>query len=199
MRRFERLPVPEILLTHKDQITSHYIKQRTGNSSHTFKWPQRENTRLNQSLLPTLEMQTQDHCSYCDGFPLKKSDYTIDHFKPKSDPAYYHLVVEWTNLYLCCGACQQRKEKYSDLLLRPDDMDYSFSEYFDYNFEEHKLLPNPAKPIENQERATVTIELFDLNHTGQKKSRQFMFKAYQNDETKITDDLGYRFMFDIVK
>jgi uncharacterized protein (TIGR02646 family) len=199
MRRFVRLPEPDKLTVYKDQITSHYIRKRDENKPYLFNWPQRDGQTIREFILPLLIKQTQDHCSYCDGFPLKRDDYTIDHFKPKSIPEYYHLVAEWTNLYLCCGACQERKNRYNVLLLRPDDVHYSFEEYFDYNFEKHKLTPNTAKPVENQERARVTIDMFDLNHIGQKRSGQLMLKAFKEDETKNMDDFGYRFMFDITK
>lgn len=199
MRKFVRLMEPEILAKNKTEITENYIRSRSANPAYKFQWPQREDRQVYKKILARLIEQTQEHCSYCDGFPLKKGDYQIDHFKPKSLPGFYTLVAEWTNLYLCCDACQKRNNKYDNLLLHPDSEDYAFEDYFDYNFSEHLLLPNPARPAINQQRATITITLFDLNHKGHKISRQRMLEAYKYNREITIDDLGYRFMFDLIK
>jgi uncharacterized protein (TIGR02646 family) len=201
MRKFERLPKPEILAEAEAEITADYINRRAEKPGYQFQWPQKEGVKLNQHLLPVLKTQTEDHCSYCDGFPLQKGNYTIDHFQPKSQPAFYHLVVEWTNLYLCCHICQQKSDNYNDFLLRPDAADYQFEEYFIYEYNSQELKPNPAKPATNQLRASETIRIFDLNHPGLISSRELMWDLFQRnqilppEERRGINRYGFRFMF----
>jgi uncharacterized protein (TIGR02646 family) len=50
-------------------------------------------------------------CAYCES-AITHIDYGhIEHFRPKSTPAYYELAVAWDNLLLACGRCNGRENK----------------------------------------------------------------------------------------
>ncbi len=195
MLKFTRLQEPEVLATNWEKYGERYKQNRIADTGFSFTWPTIERVTLNNILLPTLLLQTQDHCSYCDHFPLRRGDNTIDHFKPKSLEDFYHLVCHWENLYIACKHCQDSKGSlYSENLLRPDEITYSFDTYFSYNYALHKLEPNESEPIENQLKATETIRIFDFNHLGQIQARKFAFDKYVLDKTPVMNDYNYRFM-----
>jgi len=50
-------------------------------------------------------------CAYCES-AITHIDYGhIEHFRPKSTPAYYELAVAWGNLLLACGRCNGVENK----------------------------------------------------------------------------------------
>jgi len=195
MRRFNQEDLPQILIDNWKQIGDNYSQRRIVNPGYAFSWPQINNIKINHLILRGLQRQTQEHCSYCDNYPPKIGDETIDHFKPKTVPAFYNLVANWENLYLACKHCQEAKgTQYSEELLRPDAPDYNFSDYFIYDFDEHKLTPNPIAAPENQNRAQMTFNIFQLNHTGLSKTRKRNLACYRSGEFK-EDELGFRFIY----
>lgn len=196
MRKFTRLPVPQILETNWEIWGDRYKTNRLANNGHSFNWPQIGSIKLNQLLFPILKAQTQDHCSYCDGFPLGTADNTIDHFKPKSDTRFYKEVCAWPNLYIACADCQKLKgTQYDDLLLRPDDLEYEFNNFYTYNSTYHKIeiLPNLIGVA--KERAEMTLKIFGFNHPAFCKSRQISFERFMGNANPILDDFGFRFIF----
>lgn len=86
--------------------------------------------------------------------------------------------------------------KYDDYLLRPDAADYTFFRYFVYNFSEHKIEPNPGATAEDQQKAEITIEIFNLNHPGVKTGRRLSFERYVRDLAPDLNDYCYRFVFE---
>jgi len=187
-----RLEGPETLTNRSENIGREYAERRQTDHAFRFQWP----PQIYKEVRRTLALQTNDHCSYCDGFPLGEGDETVDHFKPKTDERFYHLVAQWHNLYLACNDCQKsKKTQYSDSLLRPDAEDYDFGKYFAYNFSSNELIPNPAASFEVQERARVTIQIFNLNHSSYKMSRKYAITCYQSNEYEISD-LPYRYLFE---
>lgn len=97
MRQFTRLDTPQYLADNWVSWGKRYAQNKTQNSSHTFQWVAHEGKKLNQKILPLLTQQTQAHCSYCDAYPMKISDETIDHFKPKGSSQFYHKLFNRRN------------------------------------------------------------------------------------------------------
>lgn len=197
MRRFDRQPAPPLIEDNWEDIGATYANRRFADPAYSFSWPQINNQRINAVAMPILVEQTGGHCSYCDIFPLRRGDETIDHFKPKTDPLYYMDVCKWENLYLACKHCQDSKRtQFHDLLLRPDELNYSFQYYFSYNYTTHAISPNPAASDEDQQRAAWTIEIFDLNFPALKTSRRHSYERYTKTIVPLIDDFSYRFMLD---
>jgi uncharacterized protein (TIGR02646 family) len=197
MRKFVRTKGPDFLTAKWKDWGSKYRQSREQNRSHIFKWPQLEKQSLNHHLLPVLKSLTQDHCSYCDIYPLMSSDHTIDHFGPKSNPLFYDEVCKWENLYVSCNRCQgAKKEQYHARLLRPDDEAYRFSEYFLYDYTTHRIEINTAASPENQERAKITRSIFDFNEPGLLIARRKAFQRFIGTIDPELDDFDFRFMFE---
>src|SRR5262245_20104431 len=140
---------------------------------------------------------TAEHCAYCDGHPIDSvGAEAVDHFRPKSHPAFYELVCTWTNLFLTCTTCNHAKaEIWDDALLQPDDLDFSFDRYFEYRFDNGTLQPASAATAEEQRRAVRTIEILQLNRPGACASRrravQWMRSAIAGDDV---GSLPYRYL-----
>ncbi|WP_143092601.1 HNH endonuclease [Arsenicibacter rosenii] len=205
MKAFSRLSCPPFLLDVSRKFKQErwvlygdkYKQNRIKNASFIFKWPTLNKITINHYILPQLRAQTDDHCSYCDGYPLRKGDESIDHFLPKSNSDFYHLVCSWENLYLACSHCQESKvEKVDLLVLRPDTVDYSFQKYFTYNYISHEIDINLKATSEDQERAKATRKLFDFNHPAMIISRRHAFERYCNAANPILEDYNFRFMFE---
>ena len=204
MRRFTRLATPQYLteINAKKQLqnwevwSNRYAQNKIKKQSYQFSWI-KEKQKINHLLLPSLTAQTQNHCAYCDAYPMKVSDETIDHFKPKGDGRFYHLAYQWENLYYCCADCQKAKwEQFDDDLLRPDAADFSFSRYFIVNYSTGEIDSNPAASPEDQHRASITIDIFDLKHKAQCTSRRHSVERFQSMPHADLEDFAYRFMFD---
>ncbi|MBO0934027.1 hypothetical protein [Fibrella aquatilis] len=145
--------------------------------------------------MPALRALTDGHCAYCDLYPLRKPEESIDHFLPKSNPQFYANVCQWENLYLSCPTCQSKGEQYDADLLRPDDVAFTFSRYFIYNYQSHEIEVNPLATLDNQRRADVTRRLFNLNDKGHCAARRIALERWEKrDPDYIIDDYNYRYL-----
>lgn len=224
MRYFTRRKVPIVLtelmskhnpLPRWEHWGKQFAANRQNNKSFPFQWPEVEGTKLNHLLLDDLKGQTDKHCSYCDNFPLTKGNYSIDHFKPKKD--FHVLVCAWENLYYACGHCQAPKlEKFDPLLLRPDEENFNFHDYFEVNVytQQISILPKLTSGSRAHQQAMQTITLLDLNNTTLVQCRKREFERYFNrprpelvadqaDPLKLPEpdaeelaEFAFRFMFD---
>ncbi len=198
MNRFTRTVCPAILSEKWEEWGNRYSSNRVRNPGFSFQWPEVNGKPLNQWLLPDLLAMTQHHCSYCDGYPLRLADKTIDHFRPKSNPEFYGEVCKWENLYVSCGHCQKAKmEEYHSGLLRPDASDYDFFRYFVYNYTDHTIHPNPLAVIADQERAEVTIEILHLNESGLVEARRMEYNRFFVSNPGLLPEI-YSFRFILI-
>src|SRR5262249_7037895 len=105
MRRFRRLERPDFLTDKWEQWGTQWEQRRKENPAASFHWHKVGNEPVNQKLLVTLKKQVQDHCSFCDIFPVSPpSNDTVEHFRPKTK--YPKEAYKWENLYYCCDHCQ---------------------------------------------------------------------------------------------
>ncbi len=205
MRKFTRSEAPAILTAlvpptqqpRWEVFGDRYNQNRQANPGHAFQWPQVDNLPLNQHLLPVLRDLTDGHCAYCDLYPLRKPEESIDHFLPKSNPQFYTLVCQWENLYLSCPTCQSKGDQYNADLLRPDEVTFTFSRYFIYNYQSHEIEVNPLATPNDQRRADVTTRLFRLNDTGHCSARRIALERWmKRDPDYVLADYNYRYMLD---
>ncbi len=118
---------------------------------------------------------------------------TIEHFQPKSQ--FPNLVCDWNNLYLCCYNCQKKGERYSPLLLRPEALDYSFERYFLYNSRTNEIEVNVRATRLDQERAAVTIELYQLNDFDRPTASGMFLDKYLKTTAPIINDFPFRYLY----
>ena len=197
MRPFNRLDAPDFLTENWEKWGKEYAARKTANPSYLFNWKQHQGQPVNQRLLPVLREQTQRHCSYCDFFPPRLGDDTIDHFKPKGGTRFYHSAYQWENLYFYCWHCQKAKgEEFDEALLRPDEPGYSFKRYFIYEADTGEIEVNPAASPEEKHRAEVTIRLLGFNKEGQSIARRREFQFFEKQIFDDVNDHAFRFLFE---
>lgn len=198
MRPFERLPAPDFLAENWERWSLEYEVRKTADSGFQFSWHQPGYRHINRQIKPLLQTQTDEHCSYCDFYPARQGDDTIEHFKPKGQKAFYRFAYQWENLYFCCWHCQKAKgEQFDDALLRPDEPTYSFEKYFIFKFSTGEISVNPVASEVDKHRAEVTIKLLKMNEEGQMLTRKREWQAY--DKRAHGDSLGdyaFRFLFE---
>ena len=186
MRKFVRGEEPGLLKDKGAQWTGAWVARRQEKPAAKFQWPEHDGVKLNHHLLPALKLQTQNHCSFCDGFPVEDvSHETIEHFRSKT--RHPEEAYAWTNLYYACTACQGGKQDTdSDELLRPDDPAYEFPDYFYWDVESGILLVNPRSSAIHQLRAKATCRLYGLNDHNRpiyrKEQRRWWLKLRGEDE-----------------
>ncbi len=201
MKHFERTQAPDFLQNNSVKWGNEYAEKKKEKPSLKFNWKKHGGKPVNQHIEPLLKAMTDQHCSYCDHFPPQISDDTIDHFCPKGDERFYSLAYEWTNLYSACGDCQAiKKANFNPYLLRPDAPDYSFERYFVYNYLEHEIEVNVNAPPEDQQRATITLDILGFNRAGIKDSRRHALERFLGKKKEEIDllDFPYRFMLGLL-
>ena len=160
MRKLIRGEEPEILKNHWAKWGLEWEERHAAGAN--FYWHKVDGQPVNQLILSALKQQTQEHCSFCDNFPVAPPSIdTIDHFKPKAE--YPREAFRWSNLFFCCTFCQRKQGDFSDLVLAPDTSDYEFDRYFRWDHTQGTLEVNEATDVEDQARAARTIEYFRLN------------------------------------
>jgi uncharacterized protein (TIGR02646 family) len=184
MRKLVRAPEP-LFLASKCQEWGEDWRQRQANGQ-PFYWHHIDGKPVNQQLLPLLREQTQDHCSFCDHFPVDPpSIATIEHFRPK---AMFPLeAFQWSNLFFACTHCQQKGTAFTDIVLAPDAAHYEFDRYFRWDHTKGTLEVNDSAAPEDRPQAEATIAYFRLNvgHPTQRKI-QLIRRSKHQDESLDT-------------
>jgi uncharacterized protein (TIGR02646 family) len=190
MRKFKRKPEPPFLTVNWENWGIEWEKRRLENPNTVFHWHVIDGEIVNQKLLPLLKAQTQDHCSFCDAFPVNSASVdTIEHFRPKSE--FPREAYKWVNLYYCCTHCQQKGANFDQALLSPDAIDYQFDRYFRWDFTTGELLVNEQAALEDQTRACITITFYKLNINHPKWRKRELRKRWQGENDPL-DDFAYR-------
>ncbi len=195
MIKIERIDAPEWLLENWEQWGKDYEE-----SGKEFTW--KVGKKRKRELVDLLLEMTNDHCSYCDNFPMARSlQETIDHFRPKS--IFKLIAYLWENLFVACSKCQQRNNNFDEKLLKPDESDYSFHRYFEFDGETFMIEPQRKATTTDQERAIITITLFRLNGKEEDRGtrrdisleRRRIYRQFINDPNPEIEDYPFRFMF----
>lgn len=189
-----RPAAPQILTDGRDEWTAAYTGRRRSDPGATFSWPTVENKPLNQHILPLLMAMTEQHCAYCDGYPLTATGYaTIDHFRPKS--RFPADALTWDNLFPACLLCQKRcggGVDWCEALLKPDMAGYDFARYFRFVAATGEIESNPEASEEDQHCADETIRIFALNIGERPAIRRNYIRRYRDADDEIR---AYRFAF----
>lgn len=147
-----------------------------------------------QEITSELFEITKNHCCFCDIHPLKASGATVEHFRPKS--AFPLVSYVWENLFYCCTNCQKKGSKFplDFKLLKPDQVSYSFSYYFIYNFSTGIIKTNPMRSFSEKKRAENNIELYGLNKYGRPEARVLERKKFLDANNPNTESYSFRFI-----
>lgn len=188
-------PAPEFLRSNYKKWGKRYKAKRDDPAkSRDFIWATHEKQKVNVLLLPFLRRETNSHCSFCDGFPLETTGETIEHFRPKS--VFPLLSYLWANLLYCCKYCNENKgENPERLLIKPNDINYSFEKYFLFDYDSGNVESNPALIEIDKLKAENTIRLYGLNEYNRPYRRKFYLKQFQKMQNPDVEDFPYRFIF----
>lgn len=190
MRSFARGAEPAFLAARWEEWGLEWEQRRHANAGAQFHWHQIEGEFVNRKLLPLLKEQTQNHCSFCDNFPVSPPSIdTIEHFRPKA--RYPREAYQWANLYFCCMYCQQKSDAFDEAALRPDAADYHFDRYFRWDYTLGTIEVNDRASVEDQFRAEVTIRLYRLNE-GHPSFRKLELRRRAQGMEDPLDDFAYR-------
>ena len=190
MRKFQRGNEPDFLADKWERWGLEWEERRNQAPSPSFNWRVIDGEKVNHKLLPFLKQQTQDHCSFCDAFPVAPpSIETVEHFRPKS--AFPKEAYHWLNLYFCCMYCQQKGDDFDEGLLRPDAADYDFDNYFRWDFTTGRMEVHTLASEQDQQRAEVTIRLYRLNE-WHPRLRKLAMQHRSADQAISPDELPYR-------
>ena len=159
-----------------------------------FSWYEFDLVAANEWILPALREMNQEHCCFCDGFPVAGlSSETIEHFRPKSREEFYELAYEWTNLFYCCSDCQKHKrEQWDERLLKPDSADFDFDRYFMFDYTTGAVRPLPTASADEQVRAEVTIRLYGLASKERCRNRRTERRKWERTTDALLDYWAYR-------
>ena len=190
MRKFTRLPAPEFLLDKWEAWGEEWKRRHDADPAARFDWHTVEGERVNHKLLPALKAQVQDHCSFCDNYPVcPPSHETVEHFRPKTD--FPREAYRWENLYYCCDCCQRKGDEFDEALLRPDAEYYAFDRFFRWDYTRGTLEVNERASAEDQRRASVTLKLYRLN-VGHPSLRRRELRRRSLMPNEPLDDFAYR-------
>ncbi|HRH90344.1 MAG TPA: hypothetical protein PLW01_00340 [Agitococcus sp.] len=193
MRKLTRMVALDCWQKKSAQWNADYVKKVQENPSYKFVW--RDHKKCFSCAKEQLMSMTQHHCAFCDGALGVESRKTIEHFRPKE--SFPQLAYTWDNLFPCCDVCQSEKlAQFDESLLKPDEQDYRFYDYFEVNFKTGEIHPISTVSQDNQHRADVTIKLYQLNKPERCKARLKELKAFRPNDGDILDDFNYRFFLE---
>ncbi len=195
MMKIVKTTAPEFLRSNYKKWGKRYkAKRNNPTKSDKFIWATYQGQKVNVLLLPILRIETNSHCSFCDGFPLEATGETIEHFRPKS--SFPLLSYLWANLLYCCKYCNEKKGENSERrLIKPNDINYSFEKYFLFDYDSGKIESNPGLSADEFLKADNTIRLYGLNEHNRPKWRKKFLKMYLEFENPDIEDFPYRFIF----
>jgi hypothetical protein len=83
MNPFVRGAAPAILLEIAPEATRRFVERRSVEPGAKFAWPTRAGTSVLPQIRDALGQLTNEHCSYCDGYPVDaQGEVQVDHFQP---------------------------------------------------------------------------------------------------------------------
>jgi len=177
-----RTKEPIFLTNNKKEWTTNYLK--------TNNW-RKDWYGYHGDLLNELKFITNYHCAFCDDVltPVGSSKGQIEHFKPKVKFKCHSYL--WLNLFPCCEICNQAKgDKFDNLLLRPDAIDFEFNKWFVINYLTFEISANKLVNKKWQ-RAEKTIEIYGLNNKDKIDRRRYVYYNTLN----FVNNQPFRFMF----
>lgn len=128
-------------------------------------------------------------CCYCER-QISANNSHIEHFKPKGNPLYANLQLDYNNLHCSCNGnpgkrktnfCGGAKEDdYSSDLISPTEVDCA--SHFKYRIDGSMYPANP-----NDKRALYTISLLNLNFAFLRSQRKAVLKNFLDQSLTIED------------
>lgn len=170
-----RVDEPSWLVDNADRWGREWAEKLESDRQSSWIWHQCDG-HGHADLVERLGVMTDQHCSYCDAFPMgPRLLSTIDHFRPKKD--FPTDAYRWNNLFLSCSLCQ--KKKFDEQLLKPDIRSYDFDAYFEIDYETGEVKPRKGIEASAYARADITVKRLGLNDNGKPEDRRRELDHYE--------------------
>lgn len=142
-----------------------------------------------KAIRPCLLKMSKNHCSYCDTYFWNTGILEVEHFKRRAD--YPELEREYSNLYMVCKACNNRKRhEYPTETepIRPDDRGYKFEKHFHFEPDTGEIL------LLNKEdkSAEQSLDYLNLNNNDLAEARRIFWKEWITNG--VRPGMSFRFI-----
>ena len=172
----------------------------SGKSSLDFLWGTHSKKLNSFHIVKALKKISKEHCFYCDYRLMKGvNEPEIDHFCPKT--IYPLKAYYYPNLFLCCRACNKFKSSHyrRNYLLKFDDPNYNFDDYYYFDFSTDKIKVRPDIPHLSQVKARYTLMVLGINKPERPISRRKELNNYLNSGASHLSDYSYRYYLKRIK
>lgn len=170
-----RIDEPKWLIDNAEQWGREWAAKLRADRQSRWIWHQCDG-HGHDDLVERLGAITDQHCSYCDAFPMgPRVQRTIDHFRPKVE--FPNDAYRWGNLFLSCSICQ--KKSFDEQLLKPDVRPYDFDSYFEIDYETGEVKPRRGIEEAAYARAEITVKRLGLNDNGKPEDRRRELDHYE--------------------
>ena len=146
-------------------------KERQKNRGNPVTWTAfRRRVTVKNDVYDALLREQGYICCYC-GMQITRDTSHIEHFKPKSNITYVHLVLDYTNLLVSCKGeseeehrvpvhCGHKKDDWYDEQLMVSPLEVNCANFFRYAASGEILATDE---LDKQEAAKTTIEKLGLD------------------------------------
>ena len=146
-------------------------KERQKNRGNPLTWKAfRRRVTVKNDVYDALLREQGFICCYC-GMQITRDTSHFEHFKPKSNITYGHLVLDYTNLLVSCKGeseeehrvpvhCGHKKDDWYDEHLMVSPLDENCASFFRYAASGEIL---PTDELDKQQAAKTTIEKLGLD------------------------------------
>ena len=115
----------------------------------------------------------REKCYICERY--LETDFTIEHLKCKD--LFPKLILEWTNLYVACSYCNDKKKEYFDNILDPSQVNIEDEIQQSIDFRKKKAI---FKALVSSVEHDETIKLLERVFNGTKKMRNLKENRFFN-------------------
>ncbi|GEM_PF-1782397 len=133
--------------------------------------------RRYQTYQKFLRIEFSGVCVYCRTPKMSNPSqiFSVDHYRPKSNPRFSSLSTEYSNLYYCCHSCNSRKSTYWPANEAKDPW---IVNPCDFAMADHLKLDGKTGLIKHSTSdGDWTIELLQLNSESMEKYRRSTMTA----------------------
>ncbi len=108
MIHIERGAAPDDFLRHTDKWWSEYRNEHPLPTTSEYWAKVRKRSKMRQYSMALFSV-FHKKCAFCESAMSHVSAAHIDHYRPKGDKRFVHLMFQWDNWLISCGSCNTSK------------------------------------------------------------------------------------------
>ncbi len=147
---------------------------------------QTRNAYRHQTVIGALSQMQHGKCCYCEKYIATQGhERAVEHFRPKDETLYPHLINEWTNLLHACAACNGKKgNKFpldsagNPLLIDPSDPNVDPEDHLAFNTDDDEDEINFGRVVakDGSSIGSKTVETIGLDLVQRRRERLSSYK-----------------------